>query len=86
LYILAQATGMTGAIGVDPYAVLGVPVEGAVQTLIEQIPAERQAEAAATLIELLRERLTAHGLSGSGDKDRRSSCSTRTVRDRACHR
>jgi hypothetical protein len=34
---------MTGAIGMDPYAVLGVLVEGAVQTLIEQIPAERQA-------------------------------------------
>jgi hypothetical protein len=29
-------------------------------------PAERQAEAAETLVELLKERLTAHGLSGSG--------------------
>lgn len=65
LYILAQTIGMAGTIGLDPYAVLGVLVEGAVQTLSQHIPAERRAEAAATLIELLEERLKAHGLSGS---------------------
>ena len=57
---------MTGAIGMDPYAVLGVLVESAVRTLIEQVPAERQAEAAATLIELLKERLETHGLPSGG--------------------
>jgi hypothetical protein len=77
LYVLAQTIGMTGTIGMDPCAVLGVLVEGAVQTLIEQIPAEQQAEATARLIELLRERLTAHGLPGSEDKDRRSVFSHR---------
>jgi hypothetical protein len=33
--------------GADPYAVLGVLVEGVVQTLVEHIPGERQEEAAA---------------------------------------
>ena len=65
LHILAQTIGMTGAIGMDPYAVLGVLVEGAVQTLSQLTPAELQAEAAATLVELLKERLTAHGLPGN---------------------
>jgi hypothetical protein len=63
-YIFAQAIGMSGAIGVDPYAVLGVLVEGAVQTLIRQIPAKRQAETAAMLVELLEERLKAHRVPG----------------------
>jgi hypothetical protein len=58
-YILAQTITMTGAIGMDPYAVLGILLEGAVQTVVKQIPAERQAEAAATLVELLIERLAA---------------------------
>jgi hypothetical protein len=62
LHILAQTISMTRTIGVDPYAVLGVLVEGAVQTLVHQIPPERQPEAAATLRELLNERLEAHGL------------------------
>ncbi len=56
---------MTGTIGMDPYVVLGILVEGAVQTLIRQIPAERQAETAAMLVELLGERLEAHGLPGN---------------------
>jgi hypothetical protein len=62
LYILAQTIGMTGAIGADPYAVLGVLVEGAVQIIIEQIPEEHQAETAATLVRLLEERLHARGI------------------------
>jgi hypothetical protein len=65
-HILAQTISMTGTIGMDPHVVLGILVEGAVQTLIRQIPAERQADAAATLIELLEERLKAHGLPDSG--------------------
>jgi hypothetical protein len=66
-YLLAQTITMTGAIGMDPYAVLGILVEGAVQTLVGQIPAERQAEAAAMLVELLVERLTACGMPCGGD-------------------
>jgi hypothetical protein len=62
LNILAQTIKMSGPIGLDPYKVLGVLVEGAVQTLVQDIPPERQAEAAATLVELLNERLKAHGL------------------------
>jgi hypothetical protein len=64
LHILAQTIGMTGAIGADPYAVLGVLVEGAVQTIVQQIPAEHQAETAATLVRLLKERLSAGGVGG----------------------
>jgi hypothetical protein len=67
-YILAQAITMTGAIGMDPYAVLGILLDGAVQTLVKQIPAERQAEAAATLVELLIERLAACGIPGQDQK------------------
>ena len=66
MHILAQTIGMTGAIGADPYAVLGVLVEGAVQTIVEQIPAEQQAQTAATLVRLLKERLNARGVA-SGD-------------------
>jgi hypothetical protein len=67
LHILAQTIAMTGTIGLDPYAVLGVLVEGAVQTLTQHIPPERQAEVAATLIGLLRERLEASGLACPDD-------------------
>ncbi|MSP02842.1 MAG: hypothetical protein EXR07_17615 [Acetobacteraceae bacterium] len=66
MHILAQTIGMTGAIGADPYAVLGVLVEGAVETIVQQIPAEHRAEAAATLVRLLKERLNARGVA-SGD-------------------
>jgi hypothetical protein len=66
MHILAQTIGMTSAIGADPYAVLGVLIEGAVQTIVHQIPAEQRAEAAETLVRLLRERLDASGIA-SGD-------------------
>jgi hypothetical protein len=42
--------------------VLGVLVEGAAHTLTQHIPIERQADTAATLLQLLQERLRAHGL------------------------
>jgi hypothetical protein len=64
LHILAQAIAMTGTIGMDPYADLGVLVEGAVQTLVQHIPTERQEEAVATLKQLLDERLAACGIPG----------------------
>jgi len=67
MHILAQTISMTGEIGADPYAVLGVLVEGAVLTIVQHIPAEQQTETAATLIQLLEERLKAHGVPG-GDR------------------
>ena len=57
--ILAQTIGMACPGGADPYAVLGVLIEGTVQTLVEHIPKERQAEIAATLKQLLEQRLKA---------------------------
>jgi hypothetical protein len=62
MHILAQTIGMTGAIGADPYAVLGVLIEGAVQTIVQQIPEEHRTETAATLVRLLKERLSAQGI------------------------
>jgi hypothetical protein len=67
IYILAQTISMTGAIDADPYAVLGVLVEGAVQTIAQHIPPQKQKETAATLVELLKERLEARGLTGGED-------------------
>jgi hypothetical protein len=61
-YILAQTISLAGESGVDPYAILGVLVEGAVHTLMEHIPAERRADAATTLTQLLEERFKALGL------------------------
>ncbi len=49
--------------GADPYAVLGLLIEGTVQTLVEHIPKERQAEVAMTLKEMLEERMKASGIS-----------------------
>ena len=65
MHILAQTISMTGAIGADPYAVLGVLVEGAVQTIVQQIPEEHRAEAAVMLVQLLQERLDAQGIAGT---------------------
>ncbi|MGA3006021.1 MAG: hypothetical protein ABSE20_30375 [Acetobacteraceae bacterium] len=67
MHILAQTISMTGEIGADPYAVLGVLVEGAVLTIVQHIPAEQQVETAMTLIQLLEERLNARGVP-SGDR------------------
>ena len=61
---------MTGTIGMDPYAVLGVLVEGAVQTLVQHIPEERRVETATTLVELLKERVVASGESDPDNDDR----------------
>jgi hypothetical protein len=46
------------------YAILGVLIEGAAHTLAQHVPAERQADTTATLMELLEERLQARGLRG----------------------
>jgi lactam utilization protein B len=60
--ILAQTISMACPGGADPYAVLGVLIEGTVQTLVEHIPKERQVEIAATLKQLLDQRLKACGV------------------------
>ena len=62
MHILAHTITMTSEIDADPYAVLGVLVEGAVQIIAQRIPAEQQKETAATLVQLLEERLKAHGV------------------------
>ena len=69
MHILAQTIGLTGAIGADPYAVLGVLVEGAVLTIVQHIPAEQQMETAATLVQLLEERLNARGITGGHGRE-----------------
>ena len=60
--ILAQTISMACPGGADPYAVLGLLIEGTVQTLVEHILKERRAEVAATLKQLLEERLRASGI------------------------
>jgi hypothetical protein len=62
MHILGQMIVMIGETDVDPYAVLGVLIEGAAHTLAQHVPAERQPETAATLMRLLQERLKAHRL------------------------
>src|SRR5580704_2800008 len=63
--ILAETISMACPGDADPYAVLGVLIEGTVQTLVEHIPKERQAETAATLKHLLEQRMKASGVSDS---------------------
>jgi hypothetical protein len=61
-HILAEMISMISASEADPYTVLGVLVEGAAHTLTRHIPPERQADTAEMLLQLLQERLKAHGL------------------------
>jgi hypothetical protein len=67
IHILAQMISMIGASDVDPYAVIGVLIEGAAHTVSQHVPAERQEDTAAMVAELLAERLQAHGCAG-GDR------------------
>ena len=60
--ILAEMIRMIGASDADPYEVLGVLVEGVAHTLAQHIPPERHADTAAELIQLLTDRLKAHGI------------------------
>jgi hypothetical protein len=63
LHILAQTISIIGESDVDPYAILGVLIEGAAHTLAQHVPTERQAEnTATTVMQLLEERLKARGL------------------------
>jgi len=67
LHILAETISLIGESDVDPYAILGVLIEGAAHTIARHIPTERRAETAVTLLHLLGERLDSHGLRG-GDQ------------------
>jgi hypothetical protein len=64
IHILAQTNSMTGEIGADPYAVLGVLVERAVLMIAQHIPEEQREETALTVIRLLEKRLKARGVAG----------------------
>jgi len=64
MHILAQMITLIGESDVDPYAILGVLVEGAVHTITRHIRDERRPDAAAMLLQLLEERLSAHGRRG----------------------
>jgi hypothetical protein len=67
MHILAETVSLIGESDVDPYAIVGVLIEGVVHTIAQHVPAERQAETAATVLRLLEERLSSHGLR-SGDE------------------
>ena len=62
-HILTQTIRMACPGGADPYAVLGVLIEGTVQTtLVDHIPKERRPEIAVALKQLLEQRLRASGI------------------------
>jgi hypothetical protein len=60
--MLAHVIRLITRDGADPYLVIGVLMEGAVYTIAEHIPPERQADTVEQLRELLEERLKARGL------------------------
>lgn len=60
--ILAEVIRIIGASEADPYLIIGILVEGAAHTLVKHIPAERQADTAAAMVQLLRDRLKAGNL------------------------
>jgi hypothetical protein len=64
MHILAETISLIGESDVDPYAIVGVLIEGAVHTIAQHIPTERQGDTAATLLHLLEERLKAHRVVG----------------------
>ena len=60
--LVAELIKLIGDGGADPYLLIGVLLEGAVQTLANHIPPERQRETKEQLGRILAERLKAHGL------------------------
>jgi len=50
----------------DPYAVIGVLIEGAAYAVGESLPRNERADAAAAVAGLLQERLKAHGVRRGG--------------------
>ncbi|HUB48568.1 MAG TPA: hypothetical protein VMB73_26630 [Acetobacteraceae bacterium] len=47
---------------IDPYAVIGVLIEGAAVAVADSLPRKERAEAGVALVRLLQERLKAHGV------------------------
>ena len=62
LQLLAHMIRVALNDGADPYLLTGILAEGAAYTIGEHIPAERQPDAVSALMEVLKERLKAHGL------------------------
>ncbi len=60
--LVAELVRIIGDRDANPYLLIGVLVEGAVETLAKHVPPERQAEATEQLGRLLVERLKARGL------------------------
>ena len=60
--LLATVIRLIGDRGADPYLLIGVLMEGAVNTLVKHVPAERQIDTARALAKILTDRLKACGL------------------------
>ena len=60
--LVAELIKLIGDGGADPYLLIGVLLEGAVHTLDNHIPPERQRQTTEQLGRILAERLKAHGL------------------------
>jgi hypothetical protein len=46
----------------DPYILAGALAEGVAATVAQRVPVERQAEASREIVQVLRDRLRAHGV------------------------
>ncbi len=60
--LVGELVRLVGDGGADPYLLIGVLLEGAVHTLAQHIPPERQRETTEQVSRLLVERFKAHGL------------------------
>ena len=59
---LITAVRSTAASNADPYLVIGSLLEGTVQTICTRIPSQRMNETAEAVMQLLKDRLQAHGI------------------------
>jgi hypothetical protein len=57
--LLVEMIRLAGDRGTDPYLLVGLIVEGAVETLAKHIPPERRRDAGAAMLKLLLDRLSA---------------------------
>jgi len=62
LQLLAHMIRVALNDGADPYLMAGILAEGAAYTIGKHIPTERQPDAVSALMEILKERLRAHGV------------------------
>ncbi|HUN41122.1 MAG TPA: hypothetical protein VMU81_12600 [Acetobacteraceae bacterium] len=51
---------------IDPYAVIGVLIEGVAYAVADRLPRQERADAGAALVRLMQERLKAHGVRQAG--------------------